>query len=379
MNNSVLSSNGLENSFLDYFTFLIHKWKFIVISIIIGVLVFVGFGAISIKEDSYTKLSYLLIPKELVNNTNQDMSKVLGDAINLLQSDKIEKEVMELSSIDKNTLEESVEFNQDFSSNTFNLEVKNSNKNVTEKITSAYKITILKELKADSYFGKVSLIKDENSTEKSKELNKAIIIIAILPFILVIAYFSIIFLKKNPLVSKKNLIRIFPKVLCDNLNLNEIESISLKLSCLLGSDKVTNFELMNLSDNEFNEIVSFIAKLKLNGKENLIYILDENYKTKEAKIDNVENNENINHIDVKKFQELLINGKLDSIQNNQNIITIENCKLDNSVGFWVSSMTDNNVIVLGTKEKKKNIPQYFKDNLKNPNEIKYVLLYDNMY
>lgn len=373
MNEQNFSSDGIEVSILDLLVYLGHRIILLLVLIAVGVVLFFGLHGVNNSSSYVAELNYLMVPKQNENEDPTVESKYFIDMGYLLKSDNSIINLAKKSGIDKSVVGDLISYNYPGDGHSFNVAISSPKKEEIDKLVPIIKSEFAELTNNSSYFKSEKLIKEVEYTNTNRQVNKTAVIIACVPFVIGLLYFCIRFISQNPVISKKNLKRILPEVDCYEYSFEpEFDNDIVRIGSKFNNDEFINIEAVNFINSD--EVLNITRNILKNVSQSLIVFEIDNSVEDNNEISSSDEVAKVNYATFEKF---LSSKKYEDIKSKNQIITIESINGNESIGYRLSCLTKNNLLIFGTNEKKKNIKNLIIENICSMTHLKSIILFPN--
>lgn len=380
MNDRKYTSDGMEVSVKDFLTYLLSKIIVLIILLIVGVLIFFGFHGIQYDSSSEATIKYLLLPAQSNSEDPSIEAKYYADVIEAMKSDDMISRLSKDTGIDASLIDDGgyLTYEYVFDSHSFKITVNTKDLATTNKLATAVKIEFNKYVNTEPYFKSISLLHEKTAANTHRVINKKLALISVMPLLIAFLFYCFRFLHLNPLLSKKNFKRILPEVDCYEYNdeanfANDLIRIDSKL------DKTDFINIEVVDCDHSSEIIKKVEEVLKNELDSVsIFEIDHDASDHiEFKANNLANK--VLKVNYDSFNTYVHSDAFKNMKEKNQIITIEAVNGNDSLGYRVSCLTKNTLLVLGTKEKKNRIINLIDENVYNKEYLRTIILFPNFF
>lgn len=372
------TSDGTEVSIYNLLAYLCKKFIVFAICLILGILIFFGLRGVNSKSSYRISLSYKIVLKR---EKNKNATLIRNDYLYLkylINTDTVVSNLIKESYSQKSSpkISDIVSFQYDGVQHLINISINTSDKKEAIKLVPQIKSDVLQTRYALTNIKSLNLISENHTPIKNTIINKKVLILSICPFLLAFIYYIFKYIKMNPLLSKENLKRIFPEVECVEYNLdkgftNNIFDLRKKMQ----KNEFINLEVLDFDNDKeiFKENLEMIQNI---SKSYIIFEVDSTIQGVNEVNEKLLENKFIK-VNFDTFKSFLKSNEYKNLRNKNQEVLLISTNDNNQVGYQASKLTNNTIVILGTKEKKDNIRDLINSNVENISHLRSIILYPN--
>ena len=371
-------SDGTEISFSDFLKYLLSKAKILIILLVATILVVLLFHIVNYQSNYQTKATYTVVPYEEKNIDATVEGRYVKDVMDYLKSDAVISKMSKVSGISQKELnrDETLAFEYPGDDHSFTITVLTNKKTVNEKIMSVLNEAAEQYIKSNNYFKLINLLKKTGTKTRSLSLNKIVVILSVLPFLLVLIYYCVKFVLMNPVLSLNNLKRIIPNINCFEYNQNvSFNDDIVRIDSKIGNNEFVNLEIVDFENSD--EIVKEMEEVIKNCINSATIFEIDNEAQDNFEVDNYDLSGGIIKLRYDSLVNFLHSEQYRNLKTKNQIIVFEKVNGNDSIGYKVSTLTENTILILGSNEKKTKIKRLISNNVYDFNRLKAVILYLN--